>query len=52
MLPVHTFDEEDLDSVRESREEWEAETLDPWLERGGERKDDFVTVSNHGIDRL
>jgi methylmalonyl-CoA mutase N-terminal domain/subunit len=46
------FDEEDLDSIRESREEWESETLDPWLERGGERKEAFVTVSNHEIDRL
>ncbi|MFB6206105.1 MAG: methylmalonyl-CoA mutase [Haloglomus sp.] len=46
------FDEEDLESIRESREEWEEETLDPWLERGGERKDEFVTVSNHEVDRL
>ena len=46
------FDEEDLESIRDSREAWESETLDPWLERGGERKDEFVTVSNHGIDRL
>jgi methylmalonyl-CoA mutase N-terminal domain/subunit len=46
------FDDEDLEAIRESREEWESETLDPWLERGGERKDEFVTVSNHGIDRL
>jgi methylmalonyl-CoA mutase N-terminal domain/subunit len=46
------FDEEDLESIRESREEWESDTLDPWLERGGERKDEFVTVSNHGVDRL
>jgi methylmalonyl-CoA mutase N-terminal domain/subunit len=46
------FDDEDLEAIRESREEWESETLDPWMERGGERKDEFVTVSNHGIDRL
>ncbi|WP_254822078.1 methylmalonyl-CoA mutase family protein [Haloglomus halophilum] len=46
------FDEEDLESIRESRAEWESDTLDPWLERGGERKDEFVTVSNHGVDRL
>ena len=46
------FDEDDLESIRDSREEWEEETLDPWLERGGERKEQFVTVSNHEIDRL
>jgi methylmalonyl-CoA mutase N-terminal domain/subunit len=46
------FDEEDLASIREAREQWEDDTLDPWLERGGERKDQFVTVSNHDIDRL
>jgi methylmalonyl-CoA mutase N-terminal domain/subunit len=46
------FDDEDLEAIRESREEWESETLDPWLERGGERKDEFVTVSSHDIDRL
>jgi methylmalonyl-CoA mutase N-terminal domain/subunit len=46
------FDREDLDSIREARAEWESETLDPWLERGGERKSEFVTVSNHEIDRL
>jgi methylmalonyl-CoA mutase N-terminal domain/subunit len=46
------FDEEDLNEIRESREEWEEETLDPALDAHGERKDDFATVSNHEIDRL
>jgi methylmalonyl-CoA mutase N-terminal domain/subunit len=46
------FDGKDLELIRESRAEWESETLDPWLERGGERKEEFVTVSNHEIDRL
>jgi methylmalonyl-CoA mutase N-terminal domain/subunit len=46
------FDEDDLESIRDSREAWEEETLDPWLERGGERKEQFVTVSNHEIDRI
>jgi methylmalonyl-CoA mutase N-terminal domain/subunit len=46
------FDIEDLKSIREGRAEWESETLDPWLERGGERKEEFVTVSNHEVDRL
>jgi methylmalonyl-CoA mutase N-terminal domain/subunit len=32
------FDIEDLESIREGRAEWESETLDPWLERGRERK--------------
>ncbi|WP_336136796.1 acyl-CoA mutase large subunit family protein [Natronomonas amylolytica] len=45
------FDEEDLAEIRGERERWEDETLEPFLERG-ERKDDFVTVSNHEVDRL
>jgi len=46
------FDEEDLASIREGREAWEAETLDPVLEGYGERQDRFATVSNHEVDRL
>jgi methylmalonyl-CoA mutase N-terminal domain/subunit len=46
------FDEDDLDAIRESREEWEAETLDPVLDRYGERQDRFATVSNLEVDRL
>jgi len=46
------FDEEDLASIREAREAWEAETLDPVLEGYGERQDRFATVSNHEVDRL
>ena len=45
------FDEEDLAAIREERERWEEETLDPFLEHG-ERKEEFVTVSNHEVDRL
>ncbi|MFT4904802.1 MAG: methylmalonyl-CoA mutase N-terminal domain/subunit [Natronomonas sp.] len=45
------FDEEDLAEIRNGRERWEEETLDPFLERG-ERKEEFVTVSNHEVDRL
>ncbi|MCQ4333697.1 methylmalonyl-CoA mutase family protein [Natronomonas sp. F2-12] len=45
------FDEDDLETIRESRTAWEAETLDPFIE-GGERKDRFATVSNHEVDRL
>ncbi|PSP33112.1 methylmalonyl-CoA mutase [Halobacteriales archaeon QH_10_67_22] len=46
------FDEEDLASIREARDDWERETLDPVLEGYGERRDRFATVSNHEVDRL
>jgi methylmalonyl-CoA mutase N-terminal domain/subunit len=46
------YDEDDLASIRESREEWESETLDPLLDAHGERKDRFATVSNLEVDRL
>ena len=46
------FDDEDLREIRESREEWEASSLEPTLDAYGERKDRFATVSNLGIDRL
>ncbi|MFB6194055.1 MAG: methylmalonyl-CoA mutase [Halobaculum sp.] len=46
------YDEDDLAEIREAREEWEAETLDPTLERHGERNDRFATVSNLEVDRL
>ncbi|MFC6719858.1 methylmalonyl-CoA mutase [Natrialbaceae archaeon GCM10025810] len=45
------FDQDELDRLRERRESWEANTLEPFLERG-ERKDRFATVSNHEVDRL
>ena len=46
------FDDEDLREIRESREEWEASSLEPTLDAYGERKDRFATVSNLGVDRL
>ncbi len=46
------FDEEDLAAIREAREDWESERLDPVLDRYGERQDRFATVSNLGVDRL
>jgi methylmalonyl-CoA mutase N-terminal domain/subunit len=46
------YDEEDLDAIRESRREWEEETRDPVLDRFGERKERFATVSNHEVDDL
>jgi methylmalonyl-CoA mutase N-terminal domain/subunit len=45
------FDEEDLAEIRSGHDRWTEETLDPFLE-GGERKEEFVTVSNHEVDRL
>jgi len=46
------FDQEDLAEIRDSRESWEEETLDPVIDAHGERKDRFATVSNHEVDRL
>ncbi|MWG35641.1 acyl-CoA mutase large subunit family protein [Halomarina oriensis] len=47
------FDEDDLRAIREGREEWEAETLGPTLDRFGERKETFTTdTEGHEVDRL
>ncbi len=46
------FDPEDLEAIRDSREDWEAERLEPHLDAHGERKDRFATVSNLEVDRL
>ncbi|WP_144799031.1 acyl-CoA mutase large subunit family protein [Halorubrum depositum] len=46
------YDDEELSEIREAKESWEAETLDPALDRHGERRDRFATVSNHEVDRL
>jgi methylmalonyl-CoA mutase N-terminal domain/subunit len=46
------YDEDDLESIRAARDEWEDETLDPVLEDHGERQDRFATVSNLEVDRL
>ncbi|QPV63796.1 methylmalonyl-CoA mutase family protein [Halosimplex litoreum] len=46
------FDDDDLAAIRESREQWEAERLDPVLDGYGERSERFATVSNHEVDRL
>ncbi|EMA18738.1 methylmalonyl-CoA mutase family protein [Haloarcula argentinensis] len=46
------FDESDLQRIREQKDEWEAETLDPVLDAYGERKKRFATVSNLDVDRL
>ncbi|SEN95949.1 methylmalonyl-CoA mutase, N-terminal domain [Halorientalis persicus] len=46
------YDEDDLAAIRADREAWERETLDSVLDRHGERRDRFATVSNHEVDRL
>ncbi|MGB9963687.1 methylmalonyl-CoA mutase [Halobacterium sp. CBA1126] len=46
------YDDEDLAAIRDAREDWEEETLDPALDAYGERKDRFATVSNMEVDRL
>ncbi|MWV39900.1 methylmalonyl-CoA mutase family protein [Natrialba sp. INN-245] len=46
------FDQDDLEGIRQRRERWEEETLEPVLEAHGERRDRFATVSNHEVDRL
>lgn len=46
------YDEDDLQEIRQAREEWEDETHSPVLERFGERKDRFATVSNLEVDDL
>ncbi|UPV99605.1 methylmalonyl-CoA mutase family protein [Halorussus gelatinilyticus] len=46
------YDEDDLAEIRDAKDEWEDETLDPVLDAYGERKDRFATVSNLEVDRL
>jgi len=46
------FDEDDLATIRESREDWESNSLDPVLDAYGERRDQFATVSNLTVGRL
>ncbi|WP_135851398.1 acyl-CoA mutase large subunit family protein [Halorussus salinus] len=46
------YDEDDLAEIRDAKDEWEEETLDPVLDAYGERKDRFATVSNLEVDRL
>jgi methylmalonyl-CoA mutase N-terminal domain/subunit len=37
------FDPDDLEKIRDAREEWRAETYEPTIERFGERKEEFTT---------
>ncbi|WP_226005699.1 acyl-CoA mutase large subunit family protein [Natrinema salinisoli] len=46
------YDDEDLEEIRTAGDRWETETLEPTLDRHGERQDRFATVSNHEVDRL
>ncbi|MFC7215375.1 methylmalonyl-CoA mutase family protein [Saliphagus sp. GCM10025334] len=46
------YDEEDLETIQDGESEWESETLEPVMDRFGERKDRFATVSNLEVDRL
>jgi methylmalonyl-CoA mutase N-terminal domain/subunit len=47
------FDDDDLAAIREGREEWEAETVGPTLDRFGERHETFETdTGGQEIDRL
>ena len=46
------YDEDDLAEIRDAKDVWEEETLDPVLDAYGERKSRFATVSNLEVDRL
>ena len=46
------YDDEELSAIREAKASWEAETLDPTLDRHGERRERFATVSNREVDRI
>ncbi|ELY94779.1 acyl-CoA mutase large subunit family protein [Natrialba taiwanensis] len=46
------FDQEEIDRIREQREQWTEETLESTLDHHGERQERFATVSNHEVDRL
>jgi methylmalonyl-CoA mutase N-terminal domain/subunit len=46
------YDEEDLDEIRAAREQWEQDTLKPWLDRAGERAEHFATISNTEVTDL
>lgn len=47
------FDQEELESIREGKEQWEAETHGPTVERFGERKETFTTdTAGHEIQPL
>ncbi|HMB50483.1 MAG TPA: methylmalonyl-CoA mutase family protein, partial [Natronoarchaeum rubrum] len=47
------FDSDDLEEIRSKKEEWEAEQVDPTVERFGERQEQFRTdTGGQPVDRL
>jgi methylmalonyl-CoA mutase N-terminal domain/subunit len=46
------YSEDYFDAIREARDAWESETLEPVLGTHGERWEYFATVSKHKVDRL
>jgi len=47
------YDQEDLESIREGKADWESETLGPTLDRFGEREETFTTdTGGQEVDRL
>ncbi|NHN47713.1 methylmalonyl-CoA mutase family protein [Halostella sp. JP-L12] len=47
------FDPDDLEAIRETKSEWEAEDVEPTVERFGERKEEFETdTGGRTVDRL
>ncbi|GAB3674799.1 acyl-CoA mutase large subunit family protein [Halopiger thermotolerans] len=47
------FDPDDLEAIREGHEEWEGESVEPVVERFGERKETFTTdTGGQEVDRL
>jgi methylmalonyl-CoA mutase N-terminal domain/subunit len=47
------FDSDDLEEIREAREEWAEETVGPTVERFGERKEEFTTdTGGQEVDRI
>ncbi|MFB6085116.1 MAG: methylmalonyl-CoA mutase [Halorientalis sp.] len=47
------FDEEDLQEIRSAKTDWEEESVEPTVERFGERKDTFTTdTEGQTVDRL
>ncbi|MCT9096000.1 methylmalonyl-CoA mutase [Haloarchaeobius sp. HME9146] len=47
------FDEDDLDAIRSGKSEWETDSVDPVVDRFGERKEEFTTdTGGQTVDRL
>ncbi|MFC6862322.1 methylmalonyl-CoA mutase [Halomicroarcula sp. GCM10025817] len=47
------FDPDELDDIREAKARWEAEEVQPTVDRFGERKETFTTdTEGHEVDRL